>query len=533
MGSVINFDKLLLKCGDIDIYSKINLILTSAKEYFKNLLNKTEEYITYSDAENIIEFDIINKLYITEIDIVDINILSSLKNLKELHILYNNESIFFNIPYNIEILIIQSLNIIDLSFLHNFKNITKLDISNNKNSNISEITWKYIDNLTYLNCSSCNIQNYEFIKNLINLKTLVISSNIGNNLENIITNNIEELIMESLDIADYSFIEKLINLKILNIAFNKADKNNLHLINLPHTLEYLDDYETYKENYDFLKKLPNLIEYKFYENESSNPIKISMLNLNIYYKLEYIDLQGCHVDTDLLLSHTKLKRISIDLNYTNTEIIIDLPISVERVRILNNKCINNYIFLKELINLKRLKIVNSYINSLHISNDIENISLDSCKSKYNCNFKFLENKQNLYKLKLGMDKLYNINNISLPINIQYIVINNIEMLKNIKYLEYMNNLEYIEISNNIYSDDNIIIDLRNTYIKTFKVIFMYQNTIKIYLPNTIENIIYLNYNRDNFIWKPYKNLKKIKTLKKHKQMVNNIYKNANIEIEIF
>ncbi|CCU55342.1 leucine rich repeat gene family [Adoxophyes honmai entomopoxvirus 'L'] len=487
--------------------------------------------LLYSNNEEILKYGILDTLYITKNDIIDLYLLKNLINLKELHILYNHKNILNYIPNNITILHISNLNIINFNFLSKLNYLSELNIFNNKNSNISDIFLP--KSLTYLNCASCDIENYSFISKLNNLKTLIISNNISidNDFDNNIPENVETLIMEFMYLKNYKFIERLENLKRLNISFNHI-KNNLHLINLTSNLQYLDDYGTYIENYNFLKKLPNLIEYRF---DLDKNINISNVNLSSQYNLTYLDLYSCVLNVDLLLGHTKLKKIKLNFRSCSNDIIIDLPVCLENIKIINNHNINNYNFIKELINLKKMKIVNSCINNLYMHKNLETIKFENCNSNYAFSFKYFNKLYKLTTLKLGIINPF-INDCILPNNIQKIIIGDMSMLKNIKYIESIKNLQCIEI-NNIYFNTHIkndnIINLNNTNIKYFKLINCPNVKFIIYLPDTIEIIEYIHKLFDISLWKYYTNLKKIIILKCIKDRVMDIYKNKNVEICFF
>ncbi|AAG02720.1 leucine rich repeat gene family protein [Betaentomopoxvirus amoorei] len=474
---------------------------------------------------NILKYYNLKKIIINRDNVININILKKLVNLEELHIIYYDNNILNNIPENIKSLYISNLNIINLNFITKLKNITYLDISYNKNSNISNIILPH--SIEFLNCESCNINDYNFINNLVNLKKLIISKNKFGNFNNVFPISIVELNMESIQIKDYKFIEKLINLKKLDISFN-VKKNNIHLIKFPKSITHLCDYQSYKENYNYLKNLSNIIEYEF---DDTIDVKLSDIDISKYYNLQYLDIQNCEINTDILLCHTKLKKIKINFNNSKKNIIIDLPISLECLKISNNFNINNYYFLTQLIRLKKIKIVNSYINILNACKSIEIIKFISCKSTYNFNFNCLEKYKKLDTLSLGFNNIYNLNECILPISIRQIIINNVEIIKKSNFLNNLYNLEYFEI-NSIICNDIITINLSKIKIKHFKIIYCNDTLFNIMLPDTIEIIEYIHDKNINLDWKKYKNLKKIKTLNNMKDILYKIYKNTNVEIEI-
>ncbi|AAG02840.1 leucine rich repeat gene family protein [Betaentomopoxvirus amoorei] len=488
-----------------------------AQEYLNNL---TDEKIVFSKVQHIIKYDIIKKLYIDKCeDIIDYEILKDLQNLEELHILHNNNNILYHIPKCIKILNISDLDIDNVNFLHYLENLINLNISNNEFCNIMEILLP--KTIEVLDCSICSIENYEFIERLKNLKKLNISHNSINNLSDYLSETIEELIMECININNYEFLEKFTNLKRLNISYNNSYIASLD--GIPKTIEYLDIYNSNIENIIYkIQQFSNLEKWNCSVN-INYPEKLSIINLNIFKNLKFLDLTDIIIDSNIYLKNTSLQKLIIDFNMNNNDIEIQLPLSLEFIHIKNNKNINNYYYISDL-QLKKIILDECVVEYLFTQKNysVETILFISTKySLSSYNFKCLNNLKNLKKLILDTHNEYNINKINMPDTINHIIISDICLLKNINYIKKLKNLYKFEINNMHVEDEinyefnNIIIDLSSTNIKHIKINYNINNKniinrILYMFPFSIEIIEYLDCdNYPLFLQISHENLKKI------------------------
>ncbi|CCU56055.1 leucine rich repeat gene family [Choristoneura rosaceana entomopoxvirus 'L'] len=521
--------------------------ICDAKHYLKYLSYTNR--ILFSKVQNILHYDIIKKLYIDKNDdIIDYNILKNLNNLEELYILHNNNNILNHIPTCIKVLNISNLDLQNVNFLHYLDNLIDLNISKNYRCKITEILLP--KSIEILDCSACFVDNYNFIKNLSNLKILNASCNDIHNLTDNLSTTIEELVLENIYIYDCKFLEKFINLNKLNISFNK-NENKISLDGIPKNIKYLNIYETNVNNLlQSIQNFPNLEKWDYAYYNLYYIDNLSHINISKFNNLKYLDLRNITINSDILLKHTKLKNIIIDFRSANPNANIELPTSTEIINICNNKNKNNYYFINDLINLKKIIIEDCILDSI-ISNDNNSVEAISFKAeKFNLsiyNFKCLYNFKNLKRLILDIYSEYNINKIKLPESITHITITNINLLKNINYIKNLKNLIYFEVTNLDNFDINnkqlyhINVDLSNTNIKYFKLRPYYTNyeRLNIYnriifvLPDNIEVIEHLEYcHYPSFLQLFYKNLKRIIIYSEYvfKQNLYNFYKYTQVKI---
>ncbi|CCU55512.1 leucine rich repeat gene family [Adoxophyes honmai entomopoxvirus 'L'] len=519
-------------------FSKNNAIETI------NNLKKIKNCLLYSDVKNFIKYDIIDILHIDEVNEEDnFSVLKNLNNLKELHIFTDNSNILINIPISIKKLYIPNLDLENVNFIYNLKNLNILDISHNKFCNIMEIILP--STLEELYCNYCDINDYRFIKNLNNLKILSIAGNSGVSLSDNIPHSIENLNIESVEMFDYGFIENLKNLNILNLSYiNK--KNNLHLIKYPQKIKYLDIYESNIENFSvFIKNFPNLETFEFHND---NYLFSSSVDLSAFINLKILNLENTIINSDLLLSNTKINNITINFEKYNNKYIIELPQTVENIKII--KKYNYYSFIEDLCNLKHVIFENcTIIKNLTLCKSIKSmcfIQSSNDKNYTRYDFSLLSKLSNLVKLSLDIYDCNNLNYIDFPDSLTDIIIKNMELLKNINFLKKIKNLSSLSIEGiDNYIDLNskyqtIHVDLTSIELKYFKVEYKsdyfkncnINNYITYQLPNSIETIEYLGADLPNYLQTKHINLKNI-TIKSDYCFKNYIlenYKNINIKL---
>ncbi len=194
------------------------LIISPLGGIFNNY-QTTKELTKSIFQTDILDFDKLEMVYNSELDIKYLKFFSKLKSLiiKRKNII--NARYIKNLE-NLETINLSRSTIDDISFIKSLKNLKKLDLSEViiRNQNIFNDTNFNMDKLEYLDISRCNFESYNFLKNFKNLSVLKIHKTNFKDF-NILLNftKLEELDISFTAFNNYEFIKNSSKLKTLDL----------------------------------------------------------------------------------------------------------------------------------------------------------------------------------------------------------------------------------------------------------------------------------------------------------------------------
>lgn len=195
------------------------LIISPLGEGVFNNYQTTKELTKSIFQTDILDFEKLEIIYNSELDITYIKFFSNLKNL-----LITRKNIvnsrFIDHLENLETINLSGSTIDDISFLKNLKNLKKIDLSGAiiKNQNIFNDTDFALDKVEYLDICNCFFDSYKFLENFKKLKVLKIAKSNFKDFDLLL--NFDEL--EQLDISfttfkNFNFIKNSLKLKRLDL----------------------------------------------------------------------------------------------------------------------------------------------------------------------------------------------------------------------------------------------------------------------------------------------------------------------------
>ena len=406
-------------------------------------------------------------------NLINSNFLSNIKNIEELILLDNGETInnssiiLLKKHKYLKKLYLDNLRINNLSFINDFKNLIELSLTFKYNDIITIDTINNYNNLKKLHLINIKLNDYKFLEKLKNLEDLsLINKNEPNQNINIKNNiKLSKINLVNFELGGFSSLKDLIYLKELSLSFAK---------------EYFDDISVFKsiclkklylknisiKNFSFIINFPNLEELKLYD--------ICNINLNFSY----------------LNNSKKLKVLEINelIKYNKDE--KEIHIKEETTSLIVKE-----IFKINLIKDIKILDLSEYCNVNDIPwkylTEVEELSI-KCPLKKQIKAKYLTK---LSKLNIGeiskSEKLFLINE-------KFLKLEEINLLdaKNIgKTLELfsINSVKKISINNKKIDIDNKTINLSLCSLENINFINSYGNKLnyleKIYLEhNNLENV---------------------------------------------
>jgi len=454
--------------------SKTNEILKLEKAYKIRLkeLPKNGNLMSFEYRNN---YEVDTKGKILGINLIfnnidSIEILSDLKNLKNLNLAFNQISDIKNLDHlkslisldlssnqiteiknlneltNLTDLDLSSNQILEIKNLNTLKNLTNLDLSRNKIDSIKNLN--YLKNLINLDLSSNQITEIKNLNELTNLIELYLHSNEINEIKNLnVLKNLTKLYLSSNQITEIKNLDELKNLIELYLSSNQITeiKNLDELKNL--TKLYLSSNQiTEIKNLDELNNLANL-------SLSSNQISeikdlddlenLTNLDLSSNQIIEIKNLNELPNFTNLNLSSNQISEIK-NLNELKDLTVLDL--SENKITEIEN--------LNELQSLLNLSLSSNQISEIENLDELQNLTNLSLFSNQILQIKSLDKLKKLTDLYLSsnqiseiknLDELNNLVNLNLSSN-QISEIKNLNKLKNIINLNLSSN-QIVEIEN--------------------------------------------------------------------------------------
>ena len=519
--------------------SKTNEILKLEKAYKIRLkeLPKNGNLMSFEYRNN---YEVDTKGKILGINLIfnnidSIEILSDLKNLKNLNLAFNQISDIKNLDHlkslisldlssnqiteiknlneltNLTDLDLSSNQILEIKNLNTLKNLTNLDLSRNKIDSIKNLN--YLKNLINLDLSSNQITEIKNLNELTNLIELYLHSNEINEIKNLnVLKNLTKLYLSSNQITEIKNLDELKNLIELYLSSNQITeiKNLDELKNL--TKLYLSSNQiTEIKNLDELNNLANL-------SLSSNQISeikdlddlenLTNLDLSSNQIIEIKNLNELPNFTNLNLSSNQISEIK---NLSELKDLTILDLSSNQISEIKN--------LDELKDLTILDLSSNQISEIKNLNELKDLTVLDLSENKITEIENLNELQSLLNLSLSsnqiseienLDELQNLTNLSLFSN-QILQIKSLDKLKKLTDL-YLSSNQISEIKNLDELNNLVNLNLSSNQISEIKNL------------NKLKNIINLNLSSNQ--------ISEIKNLDKLKNIINlNLSSNQIVEIE--
>lgn len=266
------------------------LIICLLGEGIFNNYQTTKELTKSIFQTEILDFEKLEMVYNSELDINCIKFFSKLKSLiiKRKNII--NAHFIDNLE-DLETINLSGSTVDDISFFKNLKNLKKIDLSDAiiKDQNIFNDTDFALDNVEYLDISNCYFDSYKFLENFKNLKVLKISKSNFKDFDLLLNfDELEELDVSFTKFKNYDFIKNSSKLKKLHLfATEIVDTEGLNkfkelsYLNIGKTqietilpLYANDNLETLICNECKLKKLTPLKNLKTFDMRFNNDIEV-------------------------------------------------------------------------------------------------------------------------------------------------------------------------------------------------------------------------------------------------------------------
>ncbi|CAL6065278.1 leucine-rich_repeat domain-containing protein [Hexamita inflata] len=331
---------------------------TKMIQQFQKLVSN--DTLTLDNEENVSSLSFIPKLNVTELTIIDIEIIPKLTDdgIKKLSIYHCNlQSIDGLELKNLEVLQLYGNNIKSIKTIVGYQNLKELVLSHNTKIDIAPL--QYMVQLTSLNLKQCKLKDISILQFLVNLKVLDLSFNKNINIDPLKYQvQLSDLKLNICALNDMSPISQLHNLKVLEIAGNKLE--NIYAIQNLVNLISLNVGENKLKDISILKKFPNLKEIVLNHNEGVDIAPLSRLP-----QLTKIGLHSCQLQSIQVL--TQLVNLE-DLTISgNTNIDISPLKYFQKLRCLNMSeiAVKNIQVLRYLTNLQKLDC--SYNQGLDIT----------------------------------------------------------------------------------------------------------------------------------------------------------------------
>ena len=275
------------------------LIICHLGEGIFNNYQTTKELTKSIFQTEILDFEKLEMVYNSELDINYIKFFSKLKSLIIKRKKIFNARLIDNLE-DLESINLSGSTIDDICFLKNLKNLKKIDLSDAiiKDQNIFNDTDFTLDNVEYLDISNCYLDSYKFLESFKNLKVLKIAKS---------------------NFADFNLLLNLDQLEELDISFTTF--NNYDFIKNSSKLKTLDLYSTEITSTEGLSNFKELS----YLNISKTKIE-SILPLYANDKLETLICFECKLKTLTPLKNLK----TFDMRFNN-DIEVDEILNYEKL----------------------------------------------------------------------------------------------------------------------------------------------------------------------------------------------------------
>ncbi len=197
---------------DLPLNWKKLIISILGEDVFYNY-QTTKELTKSIFQTDILDFEKLEIIYNSELDITYIKFFSNLKNLLVARKNIVN-SRFIDHLENLETINLSGSTIDDISFLKNLKNLKKIDLSGAiiKNQNIFNDTDFALDKVEYLDICNCFFDSYKFLENFKKLKVLKIAQSNFKDFDLLLNlDQLEELDISFTQFSNYDFIKNSSN----------------------------------------------------------------------------------------------------------------------------------------------------------------------------------------------------------------------------------------------------------------------------------------------------------------------------------
>jgi len=359
------------------------------KDLASSLLNpdKLKIYGCF-DAETLDGVDAFTKLeylHIDDYDLVDLNAISALTNLKTLEIVNGDAITDFGVLHSLkqlENLHLETEQLKDISFVEKMSNLQELSLENTIVIDISALEGKTSLKTVILQDNG-EISDYSALSSLSGLEELTLE--VGSKAQMPDANNWTKLHTLSIaGVSDISFMQSLTELKKLYLR--GADCSTFDVFASLQNLEYLQIGSVYGD-LDNLNMLTSLSKLKV----------LDMSGITVYgnveaifsiASLEEININDCSfgMNFDAIPEHTNLKVLHMNrlrlwenivvqydgaftyVDYDDVELVDNIDVvkkfgNLEELYLQGNKLIN-ISFVESLPNLKKLDITNNYVTDL-------------------------------------------------------------------------------------------------------------------------------------------------------------------------
>jgi len=345
------------------------------------------------------EYPQIERLFLFNMDSIDISYISNLKNLKQL-----------------------CINELNLSFLAKYKTLKKLEIWSSYDDYFQNIdALSKLTNLEYLYLNGYDGDNVDALSSLNKIESLTLCNYTGTNIDGIShLINLEDLLISDYQGKSLLSLEKLTNLKklslinmsnvtditpisnLINIESLRLDELekviNIDAIGSMDKLEYLRLYNMSNiRNSNALINLSNLKEVY---------IEGSVFNLQPISLARSIEIISCGYTTikniESISNLTKLKYLTLhlgeDCEFENVDWLSNL-VNLETLSINNDINITDLSCLEELKHLEHLSIYGNNPN-LKILKSLDTLETLTIRINDNRDFKFIADMNNLIELSI-------------------------------------------------------------------------------------------------------------------------------------